>query len=224
MYSHTYGSGRAFRGSLLLLLFPGGQIRQIASMAHVTFDRARISSLLRPALSTQSTSPPRNAEHIRGAAREGTWSRASRPTAQPVGPGARTSRSARCGAHERDACPASLVPVPLGETLGLPVREKPRVRPAVVAHGQRAVAQINDLHLVRMAALHARRVIMVAPVRRRGSARGNRGHLRSTQYLIHGPTTSPSVSSADLGVSQRKGHLDTRNLPIGGITEHLTRD
>ena len=70
--------------------------------------------------------------------------------------------------------------MPLGEALGLPVREKPRVRPAVVAHGQRAVAQVNDLHRVRMTALHAERVIMVAPVRRRDNARRYLGHLRST--------------------------------------------
>jgi len=70
--------------------------------------------------------------------------------------------------------------MPLGEALGLPAWEKPRVRPAVVAHGQRAVAQVNDLHRVRMTALHAERVIMVAPVRRRDSARRYLGHLRST--------------------------------------------
>jgi len=68
----------------------------------------------------------------------------------------------------------------VGEALGLPVREKSRVRPAVVAHGQRAVAQVDDLYRVRMTALHAERVSMVAPMRRRGSARCYLGHLRST--------------------------------------------
>jgi len=53
-----------------------------------------------------------------------------------------------------------------------------------VAHGQRAVAQINDLHRVRMTALHAERVMMVAPVRRRDSASCYLGHVRSTWYLI----------------------------------------
>jgi hypothetical protein len=38
---------------------------------------------------------------------------------------------------------------------------------------------------VRMTALHAERVIMVAPVRRRDSARRYLGHLRSIWYLIH---------------------------------------
>jgi hypothetical protein len=99
----------------------------------------------------------------------------------------RTGRSACYGVGERNACPASLVPVPLGETLGLPVREKPRVRPAVVAHGQRAVAQVDDLYRVRMTALHAEPVIMVAPVRRRDGACCYFGHLRWTWYLIHGP-------------------------------------
>ena len=75
----------------------------------------------------------------------------------------------------------------LGEALGLLVREKTRVRPAVVAHGQRAVPQVNDLYRVWMTALHAERVIMVAPVRRHGRARCYLGHLRSTWYLIHGP-------------------------------------
>jgi hypothetical protein len=70
--------------------------------------------------------------------------------------------------------------VPLGEALGLPVREEPLVRPAVVALGQRAVAQVNDLHRVRMTALRAERVIMVAPVRRRDSARRYLGHLHWT--------------------------------------------
>jgi hypothetical protein len=56
-----------------------------------------------------------------------------------------------------------------------------------VAHGQRAVAQINDLHRVRMTALLAERVIMVAPVRRRDSACCYFGHVRSAWYLIHDP-------------------------------------
>src|ERR1035437_4356734 len=70
--------------------------------------------------------------------------------------------------------PVQLAAAPVRETLAR------RVRPAVVAHGQRAVAQVNDLHRVRMTALRAERVIMVAPVRRRDSARRYLGHLRST--------------------------------------------
>jgi hypothetical protein len=70
--------------------------------------------------------------------------------------------------------------VPLGKALGLPVWEKPRVRPAVVAHSQRAVAQVNDLHRVRVTALLAERVIMVAPVRRRGRAHCHLCYMRST--------------------------------------------
>jgi hypothetical protein len=69
--------------------------------------------------------------------------------------------------------------VHLGEARGLPVREKPRVRPAVVAHGQRAVAQMDDLHRVRVTARHAGHVIVVAPVRRRGGARCHLGQVRS---------------------------------------------
>ena len=84
--------------------------------------------------------------------------------------------------------------MPLGETLGLPIRKKPRVRPTVVAYSQRAVAQVDDLHHVRMTALRAERVIMIAPVRRRGSARRYLGHLCSSRYLIHDPP--PSVRSA----------------------------
>jgi hypothetical protein len=74
--------------------------------------------------------------------------------------------------------------VPLGQALGLPVRQKPRVRPAVVAHGDRAVAQMDDLHRVRVTALHGDRVIVVAPVRRAGGARC---HLGSIWYLVHDP-------------------------------------
>jgi hypothetical protein len=99
----------------------------------------------------------------------------------------RTPHSARFGAGERNACPKSLVPVPLRETLRLPVREKPRVRPAVVTHGQRAVAQVDDLYRVWLTALHTERVVMVAPVRRGGNARCHLGHHRSIWYLIHGP-------------------------------------
>jgi len=105
----------------------------------------------------------------------------------------RTTRSARLGAREKNACPESLVPVPLGEAFGLPIREKPRVRPAVVAHGQRAMAQVDNLHHVRMTALPAESVIMVAPVRRLGSARRYLGPLRWTSYLIHDPLPSSFV-------------------------------
>ena len=76
--------------------------------------------------------------------------------------------------------------MPNGDALGLPTWEKPRVRPAVVAHGQRAVTQVNDLHRVRMT-LHAERVIMIPSVRRCGGARCYVGHPCSTRYLIHDP-------------------------------------
>jgi hypothetical protein len=79
------------------------------------------------------------------------------------------------------ACRASLVPVPLGEALSLPVREKSGVHPAVMAHSQRAVAQVDDLHRVGMTALHLVGVIMVAPMRRRDSAGCHLGHLRSNR-------------------------------------------
>ena len=102
----------------------------------------------------------------------------------------RTPRSACCGERQASACLAGLVPVLLGEALGLPVREKPRVRPAVVAYRQRAVAQVDDLHRVRMTPLQAECVIMVAPMRRRDSARCDLGHLRSTWHLIHDPPLS----------------------------------
>ena len=77
-------------------------------------------------------------------------------------------------AREKNTHPERLVPVPLGEALGLPTREKPRVRPAVMAHGQCAMAQVDNLHDVRTA-LPPGRVIMVAPVHRRSGARC---HLR----------------------------------------------
>ena len=96
------------------------------------------------------------------------------------------ARSARYGERYRNGSPASLVPMPHGEALGLPVREKARVSPAVVADGQRAWAEVDDLHRVRMTALAVGRVIMVASVCRRGSARCYFGHLRSTRHLIHG--------------------------------------
>jgi hypothetical protein len=91
----------------------------------------------------------------------------------------------RCGEGEWNACPAGLVPVPLGEALGLPIREKPRVRPAVVAHGQRAAAQVHDVHRVRMTELYAEPVIVVSSVRRCGSACCDGCHLCPISYLIH---------------------------------------
>ena len=109
--------------------------------------------------------------------------------------------------------------MPLGETLGLPVREEPRVRPAVVAHGQCAVAQVNDLHRVRMTALQAERMIMVAPVRRRGGARCYLGHIRPTWYLNH----DPPLSTRSLVVHPQY-HFDTGNSPNGDIPEHMIRD
>jgi hypothetical protein len=77
--------------------------------------------------------------------------------------------------------------VSFGEALGIPMREKARVRPAVVAHGQGATAQEDDLHRVRMTALHAEHVMMVAPVRRADGARGHPGHLGPICYLLHDP-------------------------------------
>jgi hypothetical protein len=64
-----------------------------------------------------------------------------------------------------------------------------------VAHGQRAMAQVDNLHHVRMTALPAESVIMVAPVRRLGSARRYLGppaldlvpDPRSTALLIRSP-------------------------------------
>jgi len=53
-----YGSGRAFSGSLLLLLFTVGQIRQIASMWPMSGWTAHSSSPLRPALSTPRSPQP----------------------------------------------------------------------------------------------------------------------------------------------------------------------
>jgi hypothetical protein len=74
----------------------------------------------------------------------------------------------------------------LGEALGLPVREKSGVCPAVVTHGQCTVPQEDDLHRVRMTALHADHVIMVAPVSRCGSARCH-SPFSLISFLLHGP-------------------------------------
>lgn len=48
-----------------------------------------------------------------------------------------------------------------------------------MAHGQRAVAEVNDLHRMRMTVLPVEGVIMIAPVRSRGSAHCDLGHLCS---------------------------------------------
>lgn len=80
---------------------------------------------------------------------------------------------------------------PPGEALSLPVREKPRVLPAVVAHGQCAMTKVDNLHHVRMTALLAECVIVVAPVRRLGSARC---HLRQIPSLIHDPVPPHSFA------------------------------
>jgi len=93
-----------------------------------------------------------------------------------------------CRSHRQtDASLTSLVPVPLGEALCLPVGEEPRIRPAVVADGQPAVAEKDDLHCVGMTALDADRVLMVAPVCCRRGACGHLSHLTSSWYRLHGP-------------------------------------
>jgi hypothetical protein len=61
----------------------------------------------------------------------------------------------------------------LGKALGFPTREKTRVRAAVVAYGYRSAAQEDDVHCVRMTALHAERMMMVAAVRRSDGAGGH---------------------------------------------------
>lgn len=81
-----------------------------------------------------------------------------------------SARSARFGTREENVRPEGLVTVLCGEAFGHPKWHKPRVRPAVMAHGQCAIAQVDNLHHVGMTALHAQSVIMVAPVRRLGSA------------------------------------------------------
>jgi hypothetical protein len=80
------------------------------------------------------------------------------------------------------------------------------------------MAQIDDLHRVRMAALPAGRVIMVAAVRRRGGARCDLGHLRSTWYLFHGPPSPDPFAAVRL-----QYHLATGNLAAGGIRENMIR-
>jgi hypothetical protein len=112
--------------------------------------------------------------------------------------------------------------VPVGQALGFFAREEPRVRLAVVAHGQRAAAKVDDLHRMWMASLRAEGVIMVAPVSSHDGARcylGHLGLLGSSWYLIHGP--SPPHPFADF---TRKLHDGTGNLSIGGISSHMTQD
>jgi hypothetical protein len=103
---------------------------------------------------------------------------------------AESGGSACSSAHERDAGCASLVTVSFGEALGLAVRDKPGVRPAVVADGQGTLAQVDDPHLVRMAALHAVRMIVVTPVCRSGRAGRYLGNQCWPWHVIHGPPTS----------------------------------
>jgi hypothetical protein len=84
----------------------------------------------------------------------------------------------------------------LGEGFGLPGRDKPRVRPTVMAHGQRPMTQVDNLHHVRMAARPAGSVIMVAHVRGCCSARCHLSHLRSTSFFIHDPPPPHSFADA----------------------------
>ena len=75
--------------------------------------------------------------------------------------------------------------MPLGETLSVPVRKKTGVDPAVVAHGERAAAKEDDLHRVRMTALHTDHVIVVASVRRRLGTCSHLGYVNSNSSLLH---------------------------------------
>jgi hypothetical protein len=77
--------------------------------------------------------------------------------------------------------------VSVGEALGLPGREKAGVGTAVVAHGQRAKPQVDDLYCMRMTVLHLERVMMVAAVSRRRSTRRDLGHNPSPSHLFHDP-------------------------------------
>jgi hypothetical protein len=108
--------------------------------------------------------------------------------------------------------------MPLGEALGLPGREKPRVSPAVVAHGQCPAAEVDDLHGVRMTALAGGGMVMVASVRRCGSARCYLGDLYPTWYLFHGQHLLVRSKPARLPF-----HRDSGDRPTCGISEHLTR-
>jgi hypothetical protein len=106
-------------------------------------------------------------------------------TSRPHVPPLDLQTSARLGSREGNACPESLLAVAFGETFRFPTREKPRVRAAVMAHGQCPPAQVDNLHRVRMTALPVGPVIMVAPVRRLGSTRRHLGQLRQISYLVH---------------------------------------
>jgi len=79
-----------------------------------------------------------------------------------------------------------LVPVADREALGLPVRQESRVGPAVVAHRQCPVPQVDDLHRMRMATRHTCPVRVVASVHRFGSAGCHLSHVRLNWFLLHG--------------------------------------
>ena len=71
-----------------------------------------------------------------------------------------------------------------GECLGLATRQKPRIEPAVMAHGDRPASQVHDLHHVRVTVLRAETVLVVASVRgsrRAGGHFGDSGH----RLLLH---------------------------------------
>jgi hypothetical protein len=73
-----------------------------------------------------------------------------------------------------------LVLVLLGQALGLQVRKEPRVPFAVMADRDRALAQMDHLDSVRMAALPVSDVVVVAAVSGR---RGTCGHLRGVSLV-----------------------------------------
>lgn len=84
------------------------------------------------------------------------------------------------GFHEGHAFSAGLLPVSLRQVLGLSAGKKTRVGPAVMAHGQRAMAQVDDLHSVRMTAPWLHSMVMVTHMSRSGCARRHLAPLSSS--------------------------------------------
>jgi hypothetical protein len=118
------------------------------------------------------------------------------------------------GRAQRDAGGSGLVPVAGRQALRLAVRQEPGVRAAVVADRYRAVAEVDDLDRVRVAAVGA--VAVVPPVRRlRRTGRDGR-HLAVWLPHRRAPPVVAGSSFHGRPMHQKFGAETPMDCPIGG--------
>jgi hypothetical protein len=120
-------------------------------------------------------------------------------------------RMAPAGAGQWHAGHAGLLSMALGEALGLPVWDEPGVRATVMADGDRALPQLDDLHRVRMTAVRVRRMVVVASVSGGGGRRRHPGHAAVNSALLHGAACL--VGSLNYAVPEKRGPpTETRRI------------